>query len=66
MDDSYTDERGASARLMLSVSTLQKMRVSGRGPKFCKIGKAVRYRVADLDAYMASCLVSSTSEKAAA
>ena len=66
MDDSYTDERGASAKLRLSVSTLQKMRVSGTGPQYCKIGKAVRYRVSDLDAYMSARIVSNTSERVAA
>lgn len=66
MEDCYTDERGASARLRLSVSTLQKMRVAGNGPQFCKIGKAVRYRVSDLDAYMTARIVSSTSERVAA
>ena len=66
MDDGYVNERGASARLCLAVSTLQKMRVAGTGPRFCKIGKAVRYRLSDLDAYMSSKVVSSTSERVTA
>jgi len=66
MEDRYTNEAGASTRLSISVSTLQKMRVTGNGPRFCKIGRSVRYRMSDLDAYMAARIVSSTSEQVAA
>lgn len=48
-----------------AVSTLEKMRVSGTGPKFVKHTRAVRYRPQDLEAWAAARVVSSTSEKAA-
>jgi hypothetical protein len=60
------DENGASAFIDVSVSSLQKMRVDGTGPAFAKIGNRVRYRVADLEAYVAERLVRSTSETAKA
>lgn len=60
------DTNGAAERIGLSAHTLNNMRVRGVGPRFMKLGRAVRYRVADLDAWMAERLVSSTSEQVAA
>ncbi len=47
----------------LSKKTLQAMRVRGDGPMFVKIGRLVRYRQSDLDQYIDSRAVRSTSEK---
>jgi len=58
------DEVGASGIIGVSVSSLQKMRVRGDGPVFCKIGNRVRYRLSDLEKFVADRLVSSTSEGA--
>ncbi len=45
----------AAARIGLSVSTLNKMRCDGRGPRFIKLtGKTIGYAVEDLDAWVAS------------
>jgi len=44
----------------LSCSTLNKL--SGQGPRFAKIGRRVVYGVADLDAWLAKHLKTSTSE----
>ena len=38
----------------LAKQTLHQKRVSGGGPKFCKIGRTVRYRKEDLDAWVES------------
>ena len=46
--------KAAADRLGLSESTLAKLRMSRTGPSFCLLGRAVRYRVADLDAWVAS------------
>jgi excisionase family DNA binding protein len=56
----------AAQYLGLSLPTLTRMRVDGDGPKYVKMGRAVRYRIADLDAWMADRVVSSTSQKVAA
>lgn len=55
----------AAAYLGLSESTLEKARVYGSGPRFVKLGRAVRYRVSDLDTYLADRVVESTSQRAA-
>ena len=55
--------REAADYVRLSKPTLERFRCSGDGPKFLKLsGAAVRYRRRDLDAWIASRLVSSTSE----
>jgi predicted DNA-binding transcriptional regulator AlpA len=55
---------GASEYTAVSVSRLEKLRVSGGGPKFVKLGgRAVAYDVADLDRWInAQKRLSSTSE----
>jgi predicted DNA-binding transcriptional regulator AlpA len=45
--------REAARYVGLSESTLEKMRTSGRGPKFVRLGgRAVGYLVEDLDAFL--------------
>jgi predicted DNA-binding transcriptional regulator AlpA len=53
---------GAAAKTGLSVSTLNKLRCSGGGPAFLKLGRAVRYKPADLKDWLDSRRVMSTSE----
>jgi predicted DNA-binding transcriptional regulator AlpA len=60
--DQLLDTRQAAAALTLSKSTLEKMRVYGNGPKFYKFGSAVRYKMADLQAWASERIVSSTSD----
>ncbi|MFL5174999.1 MAG: helix-turn-helix domain-containing protein [Microvirga sp.] len=45
-----------------SPSTLAKRRITGQLPNFSRIGKAIRYRRADLDAWMTGNVRRSTSE----
>lgn len=54
----------AAQYLGLSKPTLERFRTSGGGPKFAKLGASVRYRKCDLDAWLESRLVRSTSEGA--
>ena len=58
----YTNTRAAAAYLNCSKSYLEKTRLTGGGPRFIKIGKAVRYRLADLDAFAEARSHASTSE----
>jgi predicted DNA-binding transcriptional regulator AlpA len=58
----YLTPREAAAYLKSSPSTLAKRRLCGDGPKFCRIGRAVRYRTSDLEDFMARTRVLSTSE----
>jgi predicted DNA-binding transcriptional regulator AlpA len=58
-------QREAATQLHLSERTLERFRVSGTGPKFVRLGRSIRYRLADIEAYIASRVVGSTSERAA-
>lgn len=51
----------AAVYLGLAVSTLNKWRCHGGGPVFVKMGRAVRYRVTDLDTYINASILKSTS-----
>lgn len=52
----------AASYLGLAVSTLNKWRCHGGGPVFIKMGRAVRYRAEDLDAFMDGRRASSTTD----
>lgn len=52
----------AAQYLALGKSTLEKFRLTGGGPMYSKIGKTVLYKKTDLDAWMESHKVSSTSQ----
>ena len=52
----------AATYLGLSGRTLEAKRVTGGGPKFLKLGRAVRYDVDDLDAWLAGCVRTSTCD----
>ena len=54
--------REAAKYLGLSTSTLNKLRCSGGGPPFLKLGRAVRYYPDDLKEWLDSRRVRSTSE----
>jgi excisionase family DNA binding protein len=49
----YLTTKSAAAALGLGRSTLEGWRTAGKGPKFLKLGGAVRYARADLDAWLA-------------
>ena len=46
------NEQDAAAYLGLSVRTLQAWRQRGGGPRFYKLGRAVRYARSNLDAWL--------------
>jgi predicted DNA-binding transcriptional regulator AlpA len=56
------DETNAARILGLSVKTLRRWRWAGKGPAFRKLGRAVRYALSDLEAFIASALRTSTSD----
>jgi len=47
-------EDQAARRLAVSRYTLRNWRSQGGGPTYVQLGRAIRYRVSDLDAYVAS------------
>jgi predicted DNA-binding transcriptional regulator AlpA len=54
--------REAAGRLGMSKSWMDKRRINGDGPKFCKIGRRVLYDEADLDFFKDRAKRGSTSE----
>ena len=54
--------RIAAQRLRTSERTLERMRATGTGPKFVKVGRLVSYTDHHLEEYIAARVVSSTSE----
>jgi predicted DNA-binding transcriptional regulator AlpA len=56
----------AAAYLGLSVSYLNKLRVTGNGPLFLNLSRAVRYRQEDLDDWTSDRRYRSTSAVSAA
>ena len=42
----------AADLLGLAPSTLAKLRLSGNGPIYCKLGRRIVYRLADLEAWL--------------
>ena len=54
--------KAAAEYIGLSKSTLEKARIYGGGPPFVRVtSRAVRYRIQDLDAWMAQRVVPNTS-----
>jgi hypothetical protein len=56
----------AAAYLSVSPIFLAKARVAGRGPKFSKLGGAVRYRLLEIHRWMDKCEHSNTAQYKAA
>jgi predicted DNA-binding transcriptional regulator AlpA len=54
--------REAATILGLAASTLAKLRLSGNGPLYCKLGRRVVYRREDLDAWLESRVARHTSD----
>jgi predicted DNA-binding transcriptional regulator AlpA len=52
----------AAQFLGLSVSTLNKMRLTGSGPRYLKLGRRVLYDLRHLEEWAATCTRSHTSE----
>jgi excisionase family DNA binding protein len=57
--------REAASYLRLGKPTVERFRMTGQGPIYLKLGGAIRYRRCDLDAWLESCLIGSTSERSA-
>ena len=60
-DDAVLLPEAASAYIGLSVQTLAKMRLDGRGPRFVKLGSRVGYRRSSIESWLESNERASTS-----
>lgn len=61
MQTNILKTREAADYVRLGQPTLERFRLTGEGPVYCKLGGAVRYRKDDLDAWLESRRVRSTS-----
>jgi len=52
--DTLLSEREAAEFLRLAIPTLRNWRCAKRGPRFLKLGRAVRYRESDIAEFMAA------------
>jgi predicted DNA-binding transcriptional regulator AlpA len=61
--DPITLTAGEAARILgLAPSTLAKLRLSGNGPVYCKLGRRVVYRREDLSHWLQSRVAASTTD----
>ena len=58
------NETAVAKQLDCEVKTLQAWRCRGVGPPFIRVGRLVRYRPQDIEAWIESRRVASTSEQA--
>jgi predicted DNA-binding transcriptional regulator AlpA len=49
------NERQVADYLNMSVASVRKWRLFRKGPKFVKLGRAIRYRRIDVEAWLSSC-----------
>ena len=56
------DTQRAAHYVGLSASTMAKLRLSGDGPPYFKLGRRVMYARGDIEAWLASCRRKSTSD----
>jgi hypothetical protein len=55
-------QRQCAEMLVLSERTLERLRQSGLGPRYLRIRHSVRYRPEDVQSWLVSRVVNSTSE----
>jgi hypothetical protein len=57
--DNLLNENDLAARLSLSVATLRAWQLKSYGPNWCKLGSAIGYAPADVEAWLSSCVTGS-------
>lgn len=62
LDDELLTTKEASRYLKLRPNTLEIWRLRGVGVKYCKFGRAVRYRLSDLQEFVEASVRTSTSD----
>ena len=50
-NDTPVDDYKAAGKLGVAVQTMRNWRFEGRGPAYLKLGRSVRYQLADIEAY---------------
>lgn len=62
-DDPLLLTQEAAAILRRSVSSMNKWRGDGRGPRYVRVGGSIRYRLSDIRAFIAANIRTSTSSE---
>lgn len=55
--DRALTEHDVADRLCLSVATLRAWRTKSKGPRFVRLGRAIRYLESDIDRFVDECAV---------
>lgn len=63
MIEQQLDAKGLALRLNVTEGYLAKLRLTGDGPRFTKIGRAVRYDPRDVQVWLDARKANSTSEQ---
>jgi predicted DNA-binding transcriptional regulator AlpA len=62
-DNTLTFNAAEAAKMLgLAASTLAKLRLNGNGPLYCKLGRRVLYRRADLERWLETRTARNTSD----
>jgi predicted DNA-binding transcriptional regulator AlpA len=61
--DQLLSQTDVAPRLKVKTKTLEAWRHRGGGPRYVLVGRLVRYRLSDIQAWLAARTVSSTSEE---
>ncbi len=64
MDSLLINTKQLAQLIDSSEPSLARMRCQGGGPRFIKIGRSVKYRLVDVEEWLATCERQSTSEAA--
>lgn len=64
--DRILSDAQVAERLGVSLFTVRAWRYRGMGPRFLKMGRAVRYRSQDVEAFKQTALVDPTAERTGA
>lgn len=65
MSENWTTKQAAEF-LQVKETTLEQWRWNGKGPRFCRLGRCIRYRKADLETFVNERVFGSTTEAQAA
>ncbi|MDA8149822.1 MAG: helix-turn-helix domain-containing protein [Nitrospiraceae bacterium] len=66
MSDKLLSNRDAALFLGIAETTLPRWRWAGIGPGFLRVGRSIRYRLSDLENYLAERSVSTSDQKLSA
>jgi hypothetical protein len=58
----FLNQKDLAKRWSISDKTLEKWRVYGKGPRYCKVSNRVLYSISDIEAYEAPRFFNHTSE----